>query len=384
MTGPFAKARVRLPVLKAYGEAKVTNEISQYPLLDQLTPVPGTDSGGKRGRLLDILRVEIAQGSGLVLLTVEPELARRVAALARESGRGEEVRSVAFASTRLVDQTTAFNPFATTTADGVRLLLENQLGEPADADPRGVFRARAVTLVDVIAPALIWLRDIKGVPLDIECIRSAMELRWISRLANERIALLRDPHTEAIHEIDVAKEIPEDVVRPLRCYLGELPGYDPARSLDEQKHSKACEQHGYAQFYFTPILSELAGVGGQTLRVDGGDVDMRVIVANRGILVVSLPGLEDPDSTLVGLGKLIVVSLQHVVAQLDARGSGGSLSTTCGKASSRLLVVLHDAAGRVARGLDSTAATGRSLNIGFVLTVPDVEGIWMSPWAQAA
>jgi hypothetical protein len=131
-------------------------------------------------------------------------------------------------------------------------------------------------------------------------------------------------------------------------------------------------------------LSELAGVGGQTLRVDGGDVDMRVIVANRGILVVSLPGLEEPDSTLVGLGKLIVASLQHVVAQLDARGSGGSLSTTCGKASSRLLVVLHDAAGRVARGLDSTAAIGRSLNIGFVLTVPDVEGIWMSPWAQAA
>lgn len=111
---------------------------------------------------------------------------------------------------------------------------------------------------------------------------------------------------------------------------------------------------------------------------------MRVIVANRGILVVSLPGLEEPDSTLVGLGKLIVASLQHVVAQLDARGSGGSLSTTCGKASSRLLVVLHDAAGRVARGLDSTAAIGRSLNIGFVLTVPDVEGIWMSPWAQAA
>jgi hypothetical protein len=143
MTGLFAKARVRLSVLKAYGEAKLTNEISQYPVLDQLAPVPGTDSGGKRGRLLDILRVEIARGSGLILLTVEPELARCVAALARESGRGEEVRSVAFASTRLVDQTTAFNPFATTTADGApRPMKMGTIASPWRYDAGALTHAR--------------------------------------------------------------------------------------------------------------------------------------------------------------------------------------------------------------------------------------------------
>ena len=39
----------------------------------------------------------------------------------------------------------------------------------------------------------------------------------------------RDYHTGKEVEVDV-KEIPEELIWPLKSYLGELPGYDASRS----------------------------------------------------------------------------------------------------------------------------------------------------------
>lgn len=380
----FAQVRVKLSVLNTDGESKVTNGNTKYPLLDQLTPVHGTEGGDRRERLVDILDGEIARGSGLVLLTTDPELAGHVVALARESGRREWLGHLTLWPTPLLDQTTSFNPFASGNADEIRRLLMTQLGEPAEVDACGVFRGRAVALARMIAPALTWLRDSRGIPIESELIRSAMEFRWIAKLANERIAVLRDPATGAMRELDVAKEIPEDIVWPLRCYLDELPGYDRAQSLDEQKDSKPQEQHAYAEFYFTPGLAALAADLHQKRRVNAGDIDMCDIVFDGRILVVSPWPLKKPDVMLERLGKLVVASLRNAVAHLGTRGSVGFASNGSGKASPRCLVVLNDVAGGVVDGLDSTAAIGESLNIGFVLTAPDLDDVWMSAWAQAA
>ena len=93
----------------------------------------------------------------------------------------------------------SFNPFSIGNADAIRELLASQLGEQAQNDPNGVFRERAVALIGTIAPVLVWLRDHKGVPLNIEVIRFSIELRWIWKLAMEKIALLRDPRQRQCH-----------------------------------------------------------------------------------------------------------------------------------------------------------------------------------------
>jgi intracellular multiplication protein IcmO len=104
-----------------------------------------------------------------------------------------------------------------------------------------------VALIGTIAPVLVWLRDRKGVALNIDVIRFSIELRWIWKLAMEKIVLLRDPDTGAVRELDVGAEIPEDITWPLKSYLGELPGYDPSVPLDKQKGDEPSKQHGYAQ-----------------------------------------------------------------------------------------------------------------------------------------
>jgi intracellular multiplication protein IcmO len=119
--------------------------------------------------------------------------------------------------------------------------------------------------------------------------------------------------------VKVAKmsaDIPEDIVWPLKAYLGELPGYDPSVPHDKQRGDEPSTQHGFAQFYFTATFTQLAVSLGHILKVENGDIDMRDILLNRGILVVNLPALETSDATLAALGKLVVAGLRGMMAQL--------------------------------------------------------------------
>ena len=115
----------------------------------------------------------------------------KVLALARRFGREDDVRLLNFMVASGVKDSHTFNPFSIGNADALRELLASQLGEQASNDANGVFRERAVALMGTIAPILVWLRDMKGIPLNIEVIRFSIELRWIWKLAMEKVALLR-------------------------------------------------------------------------------------------------------------------------------------------------------------------------------------------------
>ncbi len=107
------------------------------------------------------------------------DLFGKVLALARRFGREDDVRVLNFMVASGVKDSDRFNPFAIGNADAIRELLASQLGDQGQNDPNGVFRERAVALVGTIAPVLVWLRDHKGMSLNIEIIRSSIELRWI-------------------------------------------------------------------------------------------------------------------------------------------------------------------------------------------------------------
>jgi len=143
------------------------------------------------------------------------------------------------------------------TGDEVAELLTCLLADKAQSDP-GVFRSRAMALVGAIAPVLVWLRDHKGVPLNINTMQVSTDLRSIWKLAMEKIALLRDPIDGTETQIDVSGGIPEDLIWPLRSYLGELPGYDPELPLDKQKSREARKQHSYVISELTDPFIKLA------------------------------------------------------------------------------------------------------------------------------
>ena len=342
--------------------------------------IPGTTGAGKTTALLSLLTNFLAQGSGFVLVDgkADRDLFGKVLALARRFGRDDDVRVLNFMVASGLKDSHSFNPFAIGNADAIRELLASQLGDQAQNDPNGVFRERAVALIGTIAPVLVWLRDHKGIPLNIEVIRFSIELRWIWKLAMEKKVLLRNVETGIMTELDVSDDIPEDITWPLRSYLGELPGYDPSMPLDKQKGDEPSKQHGYAQFYFTATFTQLAVSLGHIFRVEASDIDMRDVVLNRRILVVNLPALENSDATLAALGKLVVASLRGMMAQLLGASLEGDYSEADkpGMGPSPFPVVLDELAYYATSGLDRMLAMGRGLNICFMLGFQEIAGIW--------
>ena len=342
--------------------------------------IPGTTGAGKTTAILSLLSNALMQGSGFVLVDGkgDRDLFGKVLAMARRFGREDDVRVLNFMVASGLKDSHTFNPFLTGNADAIRELLASQLGEQSPSDANGVFRERAVALIGTISPVLVWLRDHKGIPLNIEVIRFSVELRWIWQLAMQKVALVRNPDTGVERKILLDGEIPEEITWPLRSYLGELPGFDPTMPLDKQKGDEPSKQHGFAQFYFTPTFTQLAVSLGHIFRVESGDIDMRDIVLNRRILVVNLPALENSDATLAALGKLVVSSLRAMMAQL----LGGSLEGAYteadkpGMGPSPFFVVLDELAYYATTGLDRMLAQGRSMNISFILGFQEVSGIW--------
>ena len=342
--------------------------------------IPGTTGAGKTTAIMSLLCSSLAQGSGFVLVDgkADRSLFGTVLALARRFGREDDVRVLNFMVASGLKDSHTFNAFATGNADAIRELLASQLGDAAQNDTNGVFRERAVALIGTIAPVLVWLRDHKGVPLNIDVIRFSIELRWIWKLAMQKIYVLRDADTGKETEIDVNGEIPEEIIWPLKAYLGELPGYDPTMPLDKQKGDEPSKQHGFAQFYFTATFTQLAVSLGHIFRCEMGDIDMRDIVLNRRILVVNLPALENSDATLAALGKLVVASLRGMMAQLLGASLEGDYTEADkpGMGPSPFPVVLDELAYYATSGLDRMLAMGRGLNISFMLGFQEVSGIY--------
>jgi intracellular multiplication protein IcmO len=342
--------------------------------------LPGTTGAGKTSATLSLLTNALAQGSGFVLVDGKAQrgLFGKVLSLARRFGREDDVRVLNFMVASGVKDSHTFNPFAIGNADAIRELLVSQLGEPAQHDSNGVFRERAVALMGTIAPVLVWLRDNKGVPLNIDRIRYSIELGWIWKMAIERIARLRDPKTGTETEMALGDEIPVEIIWPLRAYLGELPGYDLDLPYNKQKGEEPSKQHGFAVFYFTAIFEKLAVSLGHIFRVDCGDVDMRDIVLNRRILVVLLPALENSEPTLAALGKLVVASLRGMMAQLLGVSLEGEYTEgdVAGMGDSPFPVVLDELAYYATTGLDAMLAQGRGLNVSFMLGFQEVSGVW--------
>ena len=357
-------------------ELWITNEDGR-----QHGTIPGTTGAGKTTAILSLLANSLTHGSGFVLVDgkADNQLYGQVMAMARRFGREDDVLVLNFLVASGIKQSNTFNPFAAGNADAIRELLVSQLGEQKSEDSNGVFRTRAVALIATITPVLVWMRDRQGVPINIETIRFALELRSIYTLAMHRIFLTRDKINGDVSKVQVV-DMPEEIIYPLKAYLGELPGYDISVPYNEQKGDEPSKQHGFALFYFTGVFSQLSVSLGHIFKVLSGDIDMRDVVLNRRILVVNLPALENSDDTLAALGKIVVASLRGMLAQLlGAKLEGNSkeiFALKPGMGEGPFHVVFDEVAYYATNGMDRMLAMGRGLNIMFWLCFQEVSGIW--------
>ena len=336
----------------------------------QHATIPGTTGAGKTQAILSFLCNALSHGSGFVLVDGkgDSELFGEVMAFARRFGRDDDVLHLNLLVASGSKESHSFNPFATGNADQIREMVVSQLGDQSTNDSNGVFRNRAVALIGAVIPVLTWIRDHGGIPIDIEKIRDALELRVIWKLAVKGKYELRDPATGKTD--DVSLDLPQDVVYPLRAYLGELPGYDTEFDYNKQKSDDPSKQHGYARFYFTGMFTQFGVSLAHIFKVVHGDIDMRDVVLNRRILVVSLPDLENSSDTLAGLGKIVVTSVRGMMAQI--------LSTPRAMLApeSAYPVVFDEVSSYATSDLARMLRQGRSLNISFWLGFQEVSGIY--------
>jgi intracellular multiplication protein IcmO len=124
-------------------------------------------------------------------------------------------------------------------------MLTSPLGEPAPGEANDVWRERAAALAGALAPVLVWVRDHKGAPLNIDTIRLSFELRSIWKVVTKRVFEVRDRITGETTDIPIP-EMPEVLVFPLQAYLGELPGYDMSLDWSQLKTKEALRQHNFA------------------------------------------------------------------------------------------------------------------------------------------
>lgn len=347
----------------------------------QHATVPGTTGAGKTTALVGFLTNALAHGSGFVLVDgkADNKLFGEILALARRFGREDDVLCLNFMTASGEKESNTFNPFAVGNADAIGEMLTSQLGETVSGDSNQVFRDRAVALVGTMAPVLVWMRDHKGVSLNIDTIRQSFELRCIWKVVVKKVFEVRDPASGEIEDVDVS-DIPEDVIYPLRAYLGELPAYDMALDWNKQKTEEPSKQHGFAVFYFTRTF-ELLGVSlGHIFKVQQSEVDMRDVVLNRRILVVNLPALESSDDRLAALGKIVVASLRGMMAQMLGSRLEGDYDTIVankpGMGPAPFHVVLDEVASYATSGMDRMLAMGRGLNFMFWLGLQEISGIW--------
>jgi intracellular multiplication protein IcmO len=344
---------------------------------------PGTTGAGKTRTLLSTLVNALCWGSGFILVDGkgDNEVRANVMALARRVLRDDDVMDLNFLVATGRKHTNTFNPFAFCNADVLRELLVSQIEDNPQGlagDPNGVFKAGAIALLGSLAPVLVWLRDNKRVPIDIEKIRFATELRCVATLVAHRKFLVRNPETGEITDVDVA-DMPEALLYPLRAYLGETGDFDFNLPWNQQKTNEPARQHSFVLLHFRQTFTQLAVSLGHIFKHEHGDIDPRDIVLNRRILVVILPALENSGETTAALGKLITSSLRNMMAQT----LGGSLEgdyaeiveNKASNATTPYPVVLDEVGYYAGPGLDKMLAMGRGLGFSFRLGFQEVPGL---------
>lgn len=260
-----------------------------------------TTGGGKTEALLGMAANSMVQGSGFTFVDGKADvtLLAKILWMAHTFGRMEDVLVVNYntggqdVGFDTPDQklSNTLNPFMFGSSGSLTELLVSLM---SDSGGKGDFwKDRAISLVQAIIPALVWLRDKRGLLLDVSVIREYLNLPRILEL--RRIT-----------------EMPQSIQESLRAYCENLAGWNERKGA--QQGDTTMEQHGFLQMQFTRVLGSLGDVYGHIFKTALGEVDMYDVITNRRILLVMLPALEKSTSELQNLGRIIVALIKSMMA----------------------------------------------------------------------
>lgn len=333
---------------------------------------PGTTGAGKSDSTLSICVANaIAQGSGCILVDGKgsPDFYTKVLSMLHQAGLEDQLLVLNF----LGGGSNTTNPFAQASPDMIREIMVGQLSEPGGENK--IFFARAVALLGILAPILKWVSDHKGICVDLERIRDALELPNIVRIARH-LEIKFHYDLTGQDEIISLDGIPNQYIRAVRSYLGGSGGFDLNKPAESQKTDEPSKQHSFIEMQFIHVFTSWLVSLGHVFRVPTGDVDMFDVVMNRRFLVVLLPSLKSSTETTQGLGKYVVAMLKATMGLVlggEIEGDYADVVENLPSNAQSAYKVFFDEVGAYAtNGMDNMLAMARQLNIEFDLGLQEI------------
>ena len=326
--------------------------------------VLGTTGSGKTEFLLALAANALAMGAGLIYVDAKgaTDVFWRIYGLAKRFGREDDVLLLNFITgnrrqdnpTEKVSNTN--NIFATGSAEALTQIIVGLLSG-SDEGENAIFRDRAISLMGAIMRCLVDLRDAGKLPLSIRILSD-----WVSNM-EFLLDVMRGRFSGQPFEFSL------NAKAAMTTYLNALGGADPKKPANQQSES-VLKQHGFAQAYWTKVLSDLSFTYGHIFGGGLGEIDWQDVVANRRICFVNMPSMEKPPAELQSLGRVILSGIRNAMSVSLGSGVEGERSQVLDSkpsVSKAPTFVILDEYGYIAtEGFAVAAAQARSL--GFSIT----------------
>lgn len=157
---------------------------------------------------------------------------------------------------------TQANPF-TCDADTLSALLLSLLDEWSPSLGKKGSRGYAAVLVGAVAPVLTWVRDHKGVRIDMQQSHFTMELPNLWTLATHKVFRARASVTRIVTRIPVP-DMPEALTEPVQAYLDLLAGDHGSVFFEQQPTHPSAQLHNFALLQLAHAFACGSGAASRT------------------------------------------------------------------------------------------------------------------------
>lgn len=347
--------------------------ISSQSLLTHILLI-GTTGAGKTETLVSLGSNVIAMGSGLIYVDAKaaPKLLFQIATLARMFGRDDDLRVINYitgaqsiAGQQALRLSNTTNPFAVGSPDTAVQTLTSLI--PSSGGDNQIFADRAIALINAVMPAMVDLRENHGQAI------------YPSRI-NAHITLNK------FIDLSVDMRLEESSRRSIKAYLVSLAGFNEGKSAANQPE-EVSRQFGFAQAYFTRVLTSLSDTYGHIYNEPLSEVDFSDVVIRSRILVVMIPAMEKAGEERKALGKVILSSLRAAMALglgNKIEGDRADVLDSLPTASSIPSMIIVDEYAEVAtEGFAVTATQGRGLGFNVTFAGQDLAGFYRASEEEA-
>jgi intracellular multiplication protein IcmO len=375
-----------------FGNDRVSREELWFNNSDMRTHVLifGSTGSGKTEALISLAYNALIQASGFIYVDGKGDnsLFAKIFSMVRGMGRDDDLLTINFMTgardvvgpqTNRLSNT--MNPFANGSSSMLSQLVIS-LMDASSGDAGGdMWKGRAINFVESLMKILAVMRDAGHILLDANSIRDYFILEKLETIVvNKKFPIGDTGITVPIHDL------PTQVLDPLRNYVMNLPGYNPAKKGNQA--GEVLEQHGFITMQLTRVFGSLADTYGHILRTNLAEVDLKDVVLNRRILVVLLPALEKSPEELSNLGKIIIASLKAMMAAGLGDAVEGDFRDVIARkptnSASPFMCIMDEYGYYAVKGFAIVAAQARSLGFSAIFAGQDLPAFQKASKEEAA